>query len=239
MLGGAGNDTYVVDDAGDVVTEARMPARIPSRRRSPATRWRANVENLTFTGTGAFTGTGNAANNVITGGASNDTLDGGAGNDTLNGGGGDDTSSAAQVSTFYGAASVRIFSASSPQPTARVKPTTPSRTSRPPTSTRSTFPCIDANTKLAGFQSFTFISSASFTRRRRQLSFSNGFLRRPQRRQGVGLRRAVHERCRSDLQRFLALVMAAAVKAYRIERTRLAQERGKVRRESCARLSGD
>jgi Ca2+-binding RTX toxin-like protein len=58
----------------------------------------ANVENLTFTGSGGFTGTGNAANNVIrsfavggvdTGG--NDTLDGGAGNDTLVGGLGDDT----------------------------------------------------------------------------------------------------------------------------------------------------
>ncbi|WP_460894912.1 calcium-binding protein, partial [Ramlibacter monticola] len=42
-------------------------------------------------GTGDFTGTGNAAANVITGGAGNDTLRGGTGNDTIHGGDGDDT----------------------------------------------------------------------------------------------------------------------------------------------------
>ncbi|MBW9056740.1 protease, partial [Rhizobium mesosinicum] len=51
----------------------------------------ANVENLTFTGSGNFAGTGNALANIITGGAGNDTLDGGAGADTLIGGAGDDT----------------------------------------------------------------------------------------------------------------------------------------------------
>jgi len=50
----------------------------------------AQVENLTFTGAGNFTGTGNAVNNVITGGAGNDTLDGNAGDDTLLGGAGSD-----------------------------------------------------------------------------------------------------------------------------------------------------
>jgi len=51
----------------------------------------ANVENLTFTGTGNFVGTGNALDNAITGGAGNDTLTGGAGNDVLTGGTGNDT----------------------------------------------------------------------------------------------------------------------------------------------------
>jgi Ca2+-binding RTX toxin-like protein len=59
----------------------------------------ANVENLVYTGTAAFTGNGSALNNVITGStgvdtlnglAGNDTLDGGAGNDVLNGGAGAD-----------------------------------------------------------------------------------------------------------------------------------------------------
>ncbi|MEZ2215104.1 calcium-binding protein, partial [Sinorhizobium sp. CB7] len=49
------------------------------------------IENLTYTGSATFTGTGNAAANVITGGAGNDTLNGGAGADTLVGGTGDDT----------------------------------------------------------------------------------------------------------------------------------------------------
>ncbi len=50
----------------------------------------ANVENLTYTGAVAFTGTGNTLANVITGGAGADTLTGGAntagGVDTLIGG---------------------------------------------------------------------------------------------------------------------------------------------------------
>ncbi len=43
----------------------------------------ANVEDLTFTGSGDFTGTGNAPANTITGGAGNDTLNGGTGADML------------------------------------------------------------------------------------------------------------------------------------------------------------
>src|SRR5690606_8130207 len=50
----------------------------------------ANVENLSYTGGGAFAGTGNALNNTITGGGGADTLFGLEGNDTLNGGAGAD-----------------------------------------------------------------------------------------------------------------------------------------------------
>ncbi|PDS27312.1 calcium-binding protein, partial [Rhizobium phaseoli] len=49
-----------------------------------------NVENLTYTGSGNFTGTGNALANTITGGGGNDVLNGGVGADTLIGGAGDD-----------------------------------------------------------------------------------------------------------------------------------------------------
>ena len=48
------------------------------------------IENLTFIGTGNFTGIGNANDNVITGGAGNDLLIGRAGTDTLVGGAGND-----------------------------------------------------------------------------------------------------------------------------------------------------
>lgn len=51
----------------------------------------ANVENLTYTGAGAFTGAGNAANNIITSGAGADTLSGRGGNDVISAGGGVDT----------------------------------------------------------------------------------------------------------------------------------------------------
>ena len=60
---------------------------------------RRQFDNLTLSGTGDISGTGNSLDNVITGnsgnnmligGDGNDTLDGGAGNDTLNGGAGHD-----------------------------------------------------------------------------------------------------------------------------------------------------
>ena len=51
----------------------------------------ANIENLTYTGSASFTGTGNSGANVLTGGTGADSLDGGAGADTLVGGLGDDT----------------------------------------------------------------------------------------------------------------------------------------------------
>ncbi|PDS77016.1 M10 family metallopeptidase, partial [Rhizobium sp. L43] len=92
LIGGTGNDTYNVDSLADVVTEALNEGTdlIRTVLSSYALTINANVENLTFTGTGAFTGTGSSLANTITGGAGNDTLDGGAGNDTLIGGAGND-----------------------------------------------------------------------------------------------------------------------------------------------------
>lgn len=91
MAGGAGNDTYIVDNAGDVVTELSGGGTDEVRTALASYTLGDNVENLTYTGTAAFIGTGNAADNVITGGDGNDTLSGGAGNDTLTGGAGNDT----------------------------------------------------------------------------------------------------------------------------------------------------
>ena len=91
MVGGTGNDTYVVDNAGDTVTEAAGEGTdtIETALAAPAT-LAANVENLTYTGTASFSGTGNGLANTITGGAANDTLNGGTGADTLKGLGGND-----------------------------------------------------------------------------------------------------------------------------------------------------
>ncbi|MBX4929980.1 M10 family metallopeptidase C-terminal domain-containing protein [Rhizobium binae] len=90
LIGGAGSDTYIVDHAGDIVTEAAVVGIDTVRTTLAAYTLGANVENLLFMGSGNFTGTGNALANAITGGAGNDTLDGGAGNDLLIGGAGDD-----------------------------------------------------------------------------------------------------------------------------------------------------
>lgn len=113
MAGGKGDDTYVVDTVGDVVTElanegidlvyAGVTYTLP-----------ANVENLTLTGSAlgapsshvpsgvtlptlpanssapGTNGTGNDRDNVLVGNERKNTLTGGAGSDTLDGGAGDD-----------------------------------------------------------------------------------------------------------------------------------------------------
>ena len=90
LIGGAGNDVYVVDVVGDVVTENLNEGTDEVRSSAAAYVLSANVENLTYIGTGDFTGTGNTLNNTLTGGAGNDVLDGGTGTDTMVGGAGND-----------------------------------------------------------------------------------------------------------------------------------------------------
>ncbi|MCX2888527.1 heme peroxidase [Pseudomonas sp. DCB_BI] len=91
MNGGAGNDTFVVDNAGDTVTEALNGGTDQVQTSLASYTLGANVENLTYTGSSAFTGTGNALANTLTGGAGNDLLNGGVGADRLVGGVGNDT----------------------------------------------------------------------------------------------------------------------------------------------------
>jgi Ca2+-binding RTX toxin-like protein len=91
MAGGANNDTYSVDNIGDVITEILNEGTDTVLTTLTNYTLPVNVETLTFTGAGNFTGTGNSINNTINGAGGSDTLNGGAGNDTLNGNGGADT----------------------------------------------------------------------------------------------------------------------------------------------------
>ena len=93
MTGGTGNDVFVVDSTGDIVNEGGGGGtdRISTTLNSFTLASLTNVENLTFTGTGDFTGTGNGLANTITGGAGNDTIDAGGGVDRMVGVGGNDT----------------------------------------------------------------------------------------------------------------------------------------------------
>jgi Ca2+-binding RTX toxin-like protein len=99
MVGGLGNDTFFVDNLGDVVIEFEgegidwVVSAVNNHTLA------ANVEHLSLLG-GVANGFGNsldnsifgnAENNSLFGGAGNDTLIGDAGNDTLNGGPGDDS----------------------------------------------------------------------------------------------------------------------------------------------------
>ena len=89
MIGGLGNDTYYVDDAGDVADESTGGGTDTVIASIDLTLG-ADIERLQLAG-GARAGTGNALNNQITGTAFADTLDGGLGADTMAGGAGDDT----------------------------------------------------------------------------------------------------------------------------------------------------
>ena len=109
MQGGAGNDSYVVDSAGDLVSEAAS-AGIDTVLSSVAYTLGTNIENLTLTGAAAINGTGNTlanilvgndGNNILSGGAGDDCIQGGAGNDILDGGAGNDSLNGGEGSDLY------------------------------------------------------------------------------------------------------------------------------------------
>jgi trimeric autotransporter adhesin len=91
MSGGLGNDTYVVNNAGDIVTENSGEGTADLVQSAVSFTLGANIENLTLTGAGAINATGNALNNVLTGNGAANVLDGKGGADQMAGGGGNDT----------------------------------------------------------------------------------------------------------------------------------------------------
>ncbi|MFN9176732.1 MAG: bluetail domain-containing putative surface protein, partial [Synechocystis sp.] len=90
MIGGLGNDTYTVDNIGDVVTE-NLNEGTDAVTASIDYTLGANLENLTLSGTANLNGTGNDLNNTLNGNSGNNTLTGLAGNDRLDGKAGADT----------------------------------------------------------------------------------------------------------------------------------------------------
>ena len=95
MAGEGGNDAFVVDSAGDVVTEAAGQGtdRVYSAV-SYALATGVSIETLSTTdpfGTAAIALAGNELANTVYGNFGNNVLDGAAGNDTLAGYDGDDT----------------------------------------------------------------------------------------------------------------------------------------------------
>ena len=88
MIGLAGNDTYLVNNAGDLVLE-NLNEGTDLVNASVSHTLGANVENITLTGSSAINATGNALDNVLTGNSGVNVLTGGAGNDTYVAGAGD------------------------------------------------------------------------------------------------------------------------------------------------------
>ena len=90
MVGGAGNDTFVVDHTGVVINATQ--GGTDAVRANISYTLGTSLDNLTLTGTSSLFGQGNTGDNIITANSAGDTLDGGtAGTDTLVGGTGNDT----------------------------------------------------------------------------------------------------------------------------------------------------
>jgi Ca2+-binding RTX toxin-like protein len=90
MAGGAGDDIYYVDRSGDKVVEDAGEGHDTVYSSYSSCTLSSNVEDLHYTGTRSFTGTGNKLDNEIWGGDAKDTLKGLEGDDILHGGAGDD-----------------------------------------------------------------------------------------------------------------------------------------------------
>jgi Ca2+-binding RTX toxin-like protein len=81
LIGGAGNDYYIVGNVGDVVLETLAGDGIDTVQTPFSYTVGTNIENIVLTGTNT-TGTGDASNNVITSNSGPNTLIGLAGDDT-------------------------------------------------------------------------------------------------------------------------------------------------------------
>jgi Ca2+-binding RTX toxin-like protein len=90
LVGGSGNDTYVINNSQVVIVENTGWGTDNVQSNVDYTLG-ANLENLSLLGTAAINGTGNTSNNAITGNSGDNILDGGVGTDTLTGGLGNDT----------------------------------------------------------------------------------------------------------------------------------------------------
>jgi len=93
MNGRDGNDTYFVDNIGDIAAESFNDAfgGIDTVNSSVTHTLGFGIENLNLTGSAAVNGTGNSNNNTINGNSAANTIKGGGGADTLNGANGNDT----------------------------------------------------------------------------------------------------------------------------------------------------
>lgn len=146
LIGGEGDDTYVVHSGSDEVVE-RAGQGTDHVRSSVSFDLAANVENLTLTGSAAINGTGNGLANAISGNGSANRIIGGAGADTLTGGGGPDRFVFTSLSDSAPGAADRILDFSG-------------KTKRG-NGDKIDLSAIDANSNTAAHDSFHFVNKFS------------------------------------------------------------------------------
>ncbi|ESQ88930.1 hypothetical protein ABAC460_14205 [Asticcacaulis sp. AC460] len=91
MRGGAGDDTYVVDNTGDSVVETAGNGNDVVQSWVTFSLAGQVIETLTLLGAANINGTGNGLGNTLNGNTGSNVLDGAAGSDTMVGGLGDDS----------------------------------------------------------------------------------------------------------------------------------------------------
>jgi serralysin len=158
MIGGKGNDTYGLDQSGELaliqelanegndtllITYAATPQ---SSLVDLSISNLVNVENATLLGSGNFTLTGNSLNNTLIGNADNNVLNGGAGTDTLTGGAGADTFVFGGVNEMGTGSNRDVITDFNSAQGDKIDLTK-----------------FDANLLTAGFNGFTFIGAGDFT----------------------------------------------------------------------------
>ena len=188
MKGGDDNDTYFVDNMGDIVDEAATTGidKVNSSvgvNLSNADRVLGDVENLALTGSADINGTGNALANAISGNVGNNTLNGASGDDSLNGeagndkligGAGDDTMNGADgadlaiggsgADRLRGGLGADIFRLEKlAESTVAVAGRDTILDFSGVQSDKIDLQAIDARTNIAGNQAFTFIGAAAFS----------------------------------------------------------------------------
>jgi Ca2+-binding RTX toxin-like protein len=106
MSGGDGNDTYVVDNTGDLITDR---SGIDLVEASVSFTLARSIENLTLTGPDAISGTGHVGANVIIGNGAANVLSGRGGFDQLTGGGADTFVMASTIKDSINLAAITDF----------------------------------------------------------------------------------------------------------------------------------
>ncbi len=180
MYGAGGNDTYIVDNAGDLVLE-NAQAGTDTIKAGVSYTLSANVERLTLTGSANLNGTGNTLANIIAGNAAANGLKGGSGNDTLNGGAGNDKLyGEVGNDTLYGGLGADSLSGGPGNDIFTFKTLKDSTVASSGRDTifgfakgdRIDLSAIDANTKVAGNQAFSFVANeGGFTGKAGQLIY--------------------------------------------------------------------
>jgi Ca2+-binding RTX toxin-like protein len=172
MYGGAGDDRYIVTDTTDYTYENagegndRVVASINHVLR-------ANIEELELAGTGDLRGYGNAENNLILGNTSNNLLYGRDGNDTLRGNAGNDIlygengndllDGGAGQDRFYGGAGADDFIFADGDFAGMASSTADRIHDYVAGLDQISLAEVDANSGLAGDQSFVFLGTGAFT----------------------------------------------------------------------------